>query len=126
MSAFDLLTIEEAPLLVRCPECGDFCAAWESTEGDHFADCPADECEGAGSTFTVSAAAVRDFVPVLYRCYPHTDDDGTPEIRGFLTYNDPTELIIVTHPEAMKSPSLEGFSDFIYADEVEDFWAVVE
>lgn len=70
----------------------------------------------------VSGDDVRDFVPVLYSCYPHTDDDGTPEIRGFLTHNGEQELIIFTHPEAMKNPTLEGHSDFIYLDMVTAWW----
>tara|TARA_R110002153_G_scaffold3864_8_gene18494 strand:- start:1413 stop:1865 length:453 start_codon:yes stop_codon:yes gene_type:complete len=123
---YDLLTFENTFLIVRCPECGDLCPAWESTEGDHFADCPVQSCLDAGSSFPVMAEDVRDFVPVLYRCYPHTDTDGNAEIRGFLSHNGEQELIIFTHPESMKGETLEGMSDFIYCDMVEDFWAVFE
>jgi hypothetical protein len=120
------LTIEDADLLCRCPECGDFCAAWETTEGDFMADCLQESCEDAGSTFPVLASQVRPFVPVLYRCYPHTDDDGSAEIRGFLTHNGEQEHIIVTHPESMKGETLEGFSDYIYLNEVEDCVFITE
>tara|TARA_R110000782_G_scaffold34584_2_gene82598 strand:+ start:345 stop:797 length:453 start_codon:yes stop_codon:yes gene_type:complete len=123
---YDLLTFENTSLITRCPECGDLCPAWESTEGDHLADCPQESCLDAGGSFPVLADDVRDFVPVLYRCYPHTDTDGSAEIRGFLSHNGEQELIIFTHPEAMKGETLEGLSDFIYCDMVEDFWAVIE
>ena len=98
----DLLTFENTFLIVRCPECGDICPAWVSTEFENFADCPVQSCLDAGSAFPVMAEDVRDFVPVLYRCYPHTDTDDSPEIRGFLTHNGEQELIIFTHPEAIE------------------------
>jgi hypothetical protein len=121
-ASLDPLTIEETGLLVRCPECGGFCAAWQTTEGDFMADCLEESCEDAGSTFPVLAEQVRSYVPVIYRCYPHTNFDGNAEIRGFLTHNGEQELIIVTHPDDMKSESLDGFSDFIYLAEVGDYW----
>ena len=123
-SAFDLLTFENASMLCRCPECGDFCPAWVSTENDFLADCPAESCEGAGSTFPILEQEAREFFPVLYTCYPHTGIDGSAEIQGFLTHNGEQELIIVTHPEDMKGESLEGFSDYIYLDQVSQWWVV--
>ena len=126
MSSFDLLTFENTFLVCRCPECGDLCPAWETTEGDFIADCPVESCLEAGSSFPVCAEDVRDFVPVLYRCYPHTDTDGSAEIPGFLSHNGEQELIIFTHPEAMKGDTLQGLSDFIYLDMVADYWAVLE
>jgi len=122
-SAFDLLTFENAQLLCRCPECGDFCPAWVSTENDYLADCPAESCIGAGSTFPILEQQAREFMPVLYECYPHLSADNEAEIRGFLTHNGEQELIIVTHPEEMKGDSLQGFCDYVYANDV-NWWVI--
>lgn len=124
--AFDLLTFENAQFIARCPECGDFCPAWVSTENDYFVDCASEECEDAGSTFPVIEAQVREFFPVIYECYPHTGADGNPEIRGFLTHNGEQEIIICTHPDDMKGESLQGMSDYIYLNECPDHWFIQE
>lgn len=60
---------------------------------------------------------------VLYLCYPHTDADGTPEIKGWLCLNG-VEPIILTDPEAMKGESLEGMAEYCYLDGALDWWLV--
>jgi len=42
-----------------CPECGQECPAWMSTEGEAFVDCPSPECEPCGSTFPVCITALK-------------------------------------------------------------------
>ena len=55
---------------------------------------------------------------VLYECYPHLNEQGGTWIRGTIDGeldegDEEMFLVIRTHPDDMKHPSLEGCSDCI-------------
>ena len=66
MSPYDLLTFENAPLMAECPECETMSPSWESTEGDHFVDCPScDDCFPVLQEDTMPRSLSRIVIHVL-------------------------------------------------------------